>query len=312
MAGLALAAIVAAVACDPPSPPQPATLPSVAAPSSDVETREVQLANDLVTVRLHIPPGGDPKKPTIISTMGDHAAFLARGWLAATYRINWEYLNPPLPPEAQAGEATVGKWVLASPSVDVLGERYLRTIAIIANVAVPKIVDYLRTVPEVDATRIAMVGASTYGLVTLQAVTREPRITVAVAMAACGDYRKFLQYSSMGMDGAPLDLAPAYAQWLARQEPVRRPRRWLHAAVALVVRDGDRIIPIECADATADVVEPVYERAGRGDRFRYRVVHGTEHGLSQVESDEMMAWLDRWLAPGASRSARRPPEAGRR
>jgi pimeloyl-ACP methyl ester carboxylesterase len=298
-------------ACAPRRAPDPAPLLPMPAASANVETREVQLAGDLITVRLHIPPGGDPKKATVISTMTGHAAFLARGWLVATFRVNWEYLDPPLPPEAQAGEATVGKWVLASRSADVLGERYLRTIVVTANVVVPRIVDYLRTVPEVDLGRLAIVGASTNGFVTLQALTREPRITTAVALAACGDYRKFLQYSSMGMEGAPLDLAPGYARWIARQEPVRRPRRWLHAAVAMVNRDGDPIIPIECADATADAVAPVYERAGRADRFRYRVVHGTEHGLSSVESDEMMAWLDRWLAPRTARSGRRA-EAGPR
>lgn len=296
---------MALVACHaplaPPVDPPPVDPLSTSAPR--VETREVQLADGLITVRLHIPQTSESKKPTVI-VMEGHTAFLERGWLAATYRINWEFLKPPLPPLPDPGATGAGKWVLASPSAEILGEQYFRTIAIIANVVIPKIVQFLQTVPEVDPHRLGVVGGSTNGLVILQALTRTTHITAAVAMAACGDYHRFLQYSSMGMNGAPLTLSPAYEHWLSRQEPIRRPRRWLRAAVLMVNRQGDPIVPIECADATSKIVAPTYHRAGLDEHFRYRVLEGNEHGLAQPELDEMFAWLERWLRP-ASRTGRR-------
>jgi dienelactone hydrolase len=278
----------------------PARPPESSVAATEVETREVQLADDLITVRLHIPPGGREKKPAIISMMTDHKAFLKRDILVATYRVNWEFLKPPLPPPVDAADAVVGKWVLASPSKALLGQRYLETLTITANDVVPRIAAYLATLPEVDRDRIGVVGSSSNGFVALQAATHRPRLRAAVVLAACGDYHAFLRYSQMGMRGGPLELDPTYDRWLRAQEPFRHPARLPPTALLMVNRRGDQIIPVECADATARAVERAYRRAGLADRFEYRLIEGQEHGTGSTEYDAMMKWIDRWLLDRAA------------
>src|SRR5262245_60550047 len=288
-----LVALAFAAACRRVTPPAADTTDQ----PPEVETREVQLDDDFITVRLHIPPTPEARKPTVIWMLGDRTAPLAQGLLVVTYRLNWELVRPPAPAPTVN---TVGKFVLASPSAAVLGREYLRTIATTATRAIPKIVDFLETVPEVDPVRIGIVGTSPTGFVGLQAVARERRLSVAVALAACGDYHRFLRYSSMGMEGQPLALAPAYERWLQAQEIIRRPERMVHAALLMVNRDHDPVIPFACVEETVRVLRRAYRRAGDPERFRFTVFEGERHGLDQRDADETMAWLTRWLeTPGA-------------
>lgn len=264
----------------------------------------MQLDGDFITVRLHIPPTAAAPTPAVVSLAGEHASLLAQGYLVATYRINWEFRSPP-PASAPPEENTVGKWILASPSAAILGRRYLRMIATNAEDVIPRILDYLVGVPEIDRRRIGIVGASTNGFIALQAVARDRRLAAASVLSACGDYHLFLRDSSLGMDGAPLALEPSYDGWVRTVEPIRRSRRITHAAVLMVNRDGDPVIPISCADATARVLRRAYAAAGAPDRFHYRVLEGSTHGLDLRDQQETLAWLGRWLRPPAG-----PPNKG--
>lgn len=284
------------------------------AADSQTETREVQLDDDLITVRLHIPRTSEPRKPTVISMLGDRASLLRHGLLVVTYRINWESHKPPVPPAPPAPppENTVGKWILASPSAAVLGREYLRLIATTANRLIPHILDYLETVPEVDPARIAIAGSSSNGFIALQAVARDRRLVAASVLAGCGDYHRFLQYSSLGMEGRPLELDPAYERWVRTQEVARHPGRVVHAAVLMVNRDRDPIIPFSCAEETARLLRRAYERAGVPERFRFTVINGDQHGLDARDGEETLAWLYRWMqsprGAAARRSQRRPAQ----
>jgi dienelactone hydrolase len=173
-------------------------------------------------------------------------------------------------------------------------------VATNADDVVPKVLDYLVTVPEVDARRIGIVGASTNGFIALQAVAHDRRLAAASVLSACGDYHAFLRDSTLGMDGAPLALEPDYDRWLRGIEPIRAPERVTHAAVLMVNRDGDPVIPIQCADVTAHVLGGTYARAKIPDRFRYRVIESSAHGLDQRDAEESLAWLGRWLEPPGS------------
>src|SRR5689334_16868082 len=199
------------------SPRYPAPGPFIPLSTVTVETREVQLEHDLITVRLHIPPGSQSRRPAVIVTFGDRSLLLRQGFLVVTYRMNWDVLNPTPPSPVPPGTG-VGKWVLASPSAATLGRDYLRGVVRTADGAIPRIIDYLVSVPEVDPARIAMVGVSTHGFIALEAAARDPRLRVAVVLAACGDYHGFLRHSSMGMEGRPLELAPRYDAWLRAHE----------------------------------------------------------------------------------------------
>ena len=253
--------------------------------------RETALVNGTVNVQMNIPLTPAGPKPTLIALVGDMSPLQA-GFIVVTYTVRWDLIQGNTP--AAPAEATVGKWVLASPSAAVLGERYLRQIAATANEYVPAIIDWLETMPEVDAARIGMVGGSTNGFVTLQAVAADRRIWAAVAIAACGDYLGFLQNSSMGMEGKPLALDPVYAQWVRSQQIIEHPDRLVHAALLMTNRIGDELIPIGCADETARVLTEAFARAGRPDHFRFVRIEGAGHGIGTEERQEVQAWFDKW------------------
>jgi hypothetical protein len=99
------------------------------------------------------------------------------------------------------------------------------------------------------------------------------------------------------MNGAPLALDPAYDAWLREQAPVSHPERLAHAAVLLVIRAADPIIPVACADESARVLSEAYARAGAPERFRFVRWEGGGHGLGEPERVESQAWLQRWLRP---------------
>jgi hypothetical protein len=108
------------------------------------------------------------------------------------------------------------------------------------------------------------------------------------------------------MQGAPLGLDREYDRWLRAHEVVRHPHRLVHAAVLMVNRDRDPIIPFVCAERTAAVLTRAYRRAGVPERFRFTVFDSDQHGLDRRDTEETLAWLIRWLggpggAPGAGR-----------
>ena len=138
-----------------------------------------------ITVRLEIPLAPAGRKPAVIALLGENDALRAAGAIVVSF-IDWS-AKPPPPP----AENTAGKWVLASPSAAVLGREYLRSIARTANEVIPRVVDYLVTLPEIDPGRIGMTGSSTNGFITLEAVAADGRLSAAVAVAACGDHLRF-------------------------------------------------------------------------------------------------------------------------
>lgn len=255
--------------------------------------KETFLENFAVGVSVHIPLSPAGPKPTVITLAGNTRQLVGAGFVAVTYTVNWELARgpAPTPPPGQA----VGLWVLASPSAGVLGERYLRDISVAGTKYVPAIIDWLVTLPDVDATRIGMAGASTNGFITLQAISVDHRIRAAVALAACGDYHGFLRDSSMGMQGKPLVLDPSYERWIRSQEIIRRPRQVVHTALLMMNRVADELIPISCADETTRRLTPAYKAAGATDRFRYVRLEAAGHGVGPEEAQAMMAWLQDWL-----------------
>jgi len=301
VAGVVRAAVLALVvgvsACTGEYAPDPARTAGSPppAPTTSYLVKETALLQGRLRVRLAIPLAPPGPKPTLISLLGDQHPVLAAGFVAATYTV----IHPPKAPadSGTAAETSAGKWVLASPSAAVLGESYLREIATTATTYVPALIDWLATVPEVDVDRLGMVGASTNGFVTLQAAAADERIGVVVAIAACGDYHGFLRDSSMGMGGAPLALAPAYQRWLERQEVARHPERLTHAAVLMIDRTGDELIPIGCADVTAEALRDAFARAGEPERFRYVRLEEAGHGMSGTEVGLALGWFQQWLGP---------------
>lgn len=281
----------------PVPPPSRAQAPATYAPpprATEYLVRETWLADGAVSVRLDIPLSPVGRKPTVIALLRDTHQLVGAGFVAVTYRIDWARLKGPKPTPIPP-EQVVGKWVLAAPSAAVLGENYLRSIAATATEYIPLILDWLETVPEVDTSHLGIIGGSTNGFIALQAVAADHRLGVAVAVAACGDYHRFLRDSSMGMQGRPLTLAPDYEAWLRRQEIIRDPRAVVHAAVLMVNRVQDELIPISCADETARILTRAYDRHDAAARFRYVRLDQPGHGMGLEERRDGMAWLQQWL-----------------
>lgn len=273
---------------------EPAAAPTP--PPTTYLVRETDLVNGAVSVRMEIPPQPEGRKPAVIALLtNDRGPVLKAGWVAVTYNVRWGVLRMNEPTPAPSQQA-VGRWVLASPSEATLGERYLRDIAATADTYLPAVIDWVAAQPEVDPKRLAMTGSSTNGFIALRAGAVDRRLGVVVAVAACADYERFLQGSSMGMDGKPLHLAPSYVDWLHSQEVIRDPATITRAALLMVNRAADPLIPVACADETARILADAYATAGASDRFRYVRLEGEGHGVGPEELAAAMAWLRTWLA----------------
>lgn len=280
------------VACEPKRPP---TIP--AAPPGAYDTHEAKLAGGFISVRVDVPATPAGPKPAILTPLDDHRrALLEAGAIVVGYHVDWDSLAgfaPPPPPGAP--QPKVGEWILAAPTPKTVGKGYFELIAYDANEAIPQVVDYLTTLPEVDATRIAIEGNSTSGFTALQAVAREPRLMAAVVSSACGDYHAFLHGSRLAMAGKPLDLAPDFDRWLRAQEPVEHPARLVHAALLLLNGAQDVAVPARCAQATDAVFRQAYERAGVPERYRFVLFNEATHNLGEDRMREAWAWWYRWL-----------------
>src|SRR5262245_34376181 len=132
--------------------------------------REASLENSFVSVQVTVPRDVPGPRPVVISLLGAEETLLDAGFAVVTYRLHWELIRglaPPQPPPSP-NTAAVGVWLLAAPSPQTVGQGYFAIIASDAGM-VPRIVDYLGTLREVDATRIGIAGSSTNGFVALEA-----------------------------------------------------------------------------------------------------------------------------------------------
>jgi dienelactone hydrolase len=270
--------------------------PPVPAPATPED--EVSLEGGFLTVHVAVPAGPAGRKPAVIAPRADHEALLAAGIVAASYHVHWEFLRAFAPPEPPATEKRVGVWLLASPTPKTIGKSYLTFVAYDANEAIPKVLDYLSTLPDVDPARTGISGTSTSGFAALQAIAADRRPVGATVVSACGDYHRFLHLSNLAMNGHPLDLDPAYDAWLRTQEPIRHPERLVHATLLMVNGADDRAVPLPCAEATAQTLRRAYARQRASRRFRFVVVPGVGHVPDARAADEVTRWWRRVLAPG--------------
>jgi dienelactone hydrolase len=271
-------------------------------PKLERGTYTATLDGDFVEIHVKTPPTAAPPHPVVISFLGEHAALLRAGFAVATFRLHWERLRGVLvpPPDLPAApekrpDGPVGAWLLASPSPKFVGRRYFGLIA--AQVAaVRRVVDHLTTLDVVDGSRVGIAGSSTNGFASLEATATDPRIAAAVVVAACGDYHRFLERSSLAMRGAPLDLDPTYSRELRTREPASHPERLTHAAVLMLNGTADAAVPVVCAEETAATLRAAYEQAAAAERFRLVLVEGAGHAqLGSRVGDESIAWFGRWL-----------------
>lgn len=317
------------VAAAPPPPNDPA--PTV--PSTTIETT---IDNGWVSVWVTIPTEPPGPKPVVISPIVRDDELLSRGFAIARYHTNWESLRPfasasraehdaavadqppasgpeaqPAPqPTPRGGSERVGNWLLAAPRPGIVGRAYFGIISMDAERSVPRLVDYLLTLDEIDPQRIAISGSSTSGFTALQALAAEPRLAAAAVRVACGDYHRFLRSSSLALNDDPrwlpggrLVLDPDYELEIAAREPIAHADRYPPRPLLLLAGENDRAIPYACVETTVELFRAAYEDAGVPDHFEFISYPGSGHNLPPAANYEVLAWLERWLA--------RDPSAGR-
>ncbi|HXJ37550.1 MAG TPA: prolyl oligopeptidase family serine peptidase [Candidatus Eisenbacteria bacterium] len=278
----------------PPGPPAERTGPPSRVHQVFVQGRFVE-----ITIEVPLEPPGP--KPAVISYIADaRVPLLEAGIVVVSYRQHWELLrglpraSPPPDPKPEPPAKTYGTWLLASPTPKTVGQSYFRLIDANATGTLPQVLDAMAGEPEIDPTRIGILGHSTNAFVALQGVAGQPRIRVAAIVAGCGDYHTFLHESSLAMKGEPLDLDPAYSAWLREREVRWHPRRVLHAAVFMVNGRDDDTVPADCARTTARALRRAYRRLGAPERFRFVLVD-SGHTFNDAARAEVYAWLRRWL-----------------
>jgi len=280
--------------------------------ASDTVTATID--NGWIDVAVTIPRTPTGPRPVVISPIVADDELLEHGFAVAHFHTNWEVLRgfaapatkappagaeaaPPAKPETQ-----VGSWLLTSPRPGIVGRAYFQIISMDANHSLPKVVDYLSTLPQIDMGRIALTGSSTSGFAALQGMAGEPRIAVGVVRVACGDYMRFLRSSSLALDddprwlpGGKIVLDPDYAVEIAALEPIRHADRYPPRPLLLLAGEKDRAIPFACVESTVQSFQAAYDAAGAGDRFRFVAFPEAGHNLDASANAEILPWLERWL-----------------
>jgi dienelactone hydrolase len=148
--------------------------------------------------------------------------------------------------------------------------------------------DYLVSRPEVDRSRIGMVGHSLGGQETLFTTAADTRIRAAVS--SCGfaslavlERDRILHNFSLFVPG--LAEAGDYGAVLG----LVAPRAFLVAA-----RTTDRIFPRDGIEATVAAARAAYAAQGVPDRLATFYEDG-DHAFSPVMREAAYAWFDRWL-----------------
>ncbi|HUG53447.1 MAG TPA: acetylxylan esterase [Vicinamibacteria bacterium] len=150
--------------------------------------------------------------------------------------------------------------------------------------------DYLETRPEVDPSRLGMIGHSLGGQETLFTTALDTRIKAAVSSCGFGSLRtlardRILHNFALFVPG--LAGHGDYGAVLA----LVAPRPFLVAA-----RTDDPIFPREGIEETVAAARSAYEAAGAADRLGTFYEPGP-HAFSPVLREAAYAWLDRWLKP---------------
>ena len=150
--------------------------------------------------------------------------------------------------------------------------------------------DYLASRPEVDASRMGMIGHSLGGQQTLFTAAIDTRIRAAVSSCGFGSLR-VLKRDHINHNYAlfvpELACRGDYGAVLA----LMAPRPFLAAA-----RTDDPIFPKDGFKETIAAARHAYRAAGADDRLSTFFEPGG-HAFSPTMHQAAYAWLDRWLAP---------------
>lgn len=149
-------------------------------------------------------------------------------------------------------------------------------------------VDYLATRPEVDASRIGVIGLSGGGFRTALLIAADARIKAASITGWMTQFAHQLKHHARhtwmvwlpGLYNA-LDLPDAVA---------------LHAPGALLVQQcrRDTLYPLSGMESAVEHLQRTYAKAGLAEKFR-GTFYDVPHSFRPEMQDEAFEWMDRWL-----------------
>ena len=185
---------------------------------------------------------------------------------------------------------------------------------------VMRLIDYLGTREDVDASRIGVMGISKGGMETYLAAAADTRIAAAVPVIGVQSFRWALDHdawrSRVGTFQAAIDRAAAdtgvkeldagfvrrfydrvvpgiYSEFDApAMLPLIAPRPLL-----VINGDSDPRTPLPGVRQSADAAERAYRAAGADDRFRLLLQPDTGHTFTEPAEQQAVAWLVKWLKP---------------
>ncbi len=151
---------------------------------------------------------------------------------------------------------------------------------------IARALDALLTRPEVDPTRVAMVGLSYGGYYTLHTTALEPRIKVAISSCYFNDQSQRMPpdrpeaWSDMRFQGTVSDLADPELVALVCPRPLQ-----------VQVGKEDAMFPVEHAERVAVRAAAYYERLDLSNRFEFVAFDGGHEWWGEVAWRFLESWL---------------------
>ena len=185
---------------------------------------------------------------------------------------------------------------------------------------VMRLIDYLATRKDVDATRIGLTGVSKGGIETYFTAAADPRVAVAVPFIGVQSFKWALEHgqwrariatiqggfnASAAHAGKSPDSVDFVREFYARVAPgidgqfdgpvmlsLIAPRPLL-----VVNADSDANTPIAGVRLAVETARPYYLAANAGDKLQLIIEENTPHTVNPEARAAGIAWFVRWLKP---------------
>ncbi len=163
---------------------------------------------------------------------------------------------------------------------------------------VSRLIDYLETRDDADATRVGVAGWSGGGQTTLIATAIETRITAAVCWVGNADMVRFANHKGFSpkMVERMLDDIPGSREKLQRYDPVHAYAAIPPIALAIINNRRDTAIPTDLAQDLYDKLLPLYKDMPERLRLDLRETPEPTHTLDPEGYRDGCDWLIRFLS----------------
>ena len=155
-------------------------------------------------------------------------------------------------------------------------------------------IDYLTSLPDVDAGRIGVTGNSGGGLNTLFTAALDTRVRAAVVAGYTFEFNNWLKYAGTHCTCTHLPGIFRSMEWFEIASLIA-PR-----ALLMIQGESDGIFPISGARRAGHAAEAVYALAGVPERARFISLPGQPHDYSRPFREPMYGWMARYVLDRAS------------